>query len=233
MSEELVDRGHSVKIITYPAGDENIKYDRRINILRIRPPFKYSKVETGPTREKPLLDLQLSAKTKKILTENEFDIIHAHHLEGFLSSLLASKTTNTPCIFDAHTDVISELIGHGLFPNNNFLEKICRNVEKKTYSYADGIITVTERLKSYFTKEDIISRKKVYVVPTGINPDNFKDADKIDFQKEFPKENLIIYTGNLDPYQGFENLLKGMKLVVKEIPDATLLVVGRDRKSVV
>lgn len=226
MSEGLLERGHNVEIITYPVGDSSIDYDSRLKIHRIRPPFKYSKTETGPTREKPFLDLQLSIKIKKILAQKEFDIVHCHHLEGFVSSLPASKITDTPCIFDAHTDVMSELIGHGLFPNNAILERTARTMEKKIYSKADGIITVSERLKSYFTKENIMKKEDVHVVSTGIDLENFTAVEEISFQKDFPKENLVIYTGNLDPYQGFENLLKAMKYVVEEISDAILLVVG-------
>jgi glycosyltransferase involved in cell wall biosynthesis len=74
-----------------------------------------------------------------------------------------------------------------------------------------------------------VDEDRVKVVLNGVDADLFKPGDRVAARKELglpPDKPLAIYVGNLKPEKGVIDLGKAWAGVVKQVPEATLLVIG-------
>lgn len=232
MSESLSSRGHQVHVVSYHINDPTIDINEDVNVHRIKPFFSYTKMEPGPSFKKPLLDILLVIKIIKISKKCDIDIIHAHHIEGLVSSIVASKILNIPLVYDAHVHVTNELEILGMVSNKSLSRKIILCFEKLFINKATAIVTVSKELadilESFGYPED-----KMWIIPTGTNLEHFKNEINYEIKNELKKslgisdrEKIIMYTGTLTPYQGLEYLIDSMEILVKKIPSAKLIIVG-------
>ncbi len=232
MSESLSSRGHQVHIVSYHIKDSSIAVNEDVDVHRIKPFFKYTKMEPGPSFKKPLLDILLAIKVIKVSKKYNIDVIHAHHIEGLVSSILASRILNLPLIYDAHVYVTNELEILGVFSNTSLSRKIILWFEKLFVNRASAIVTVSKELadilNSFGYPDD-----KIWIIPTGTNLEHFKNKTNSEcknlIKESFglsDKEKIIMYTGTLTPYQGLEYLINSMEILVKKIPSARLVIVG-------
>ncbi len=231
MAEALADKGYEIHIASYPNKDHTIDVGKNITIHRINPFFRYNKMDPGPSLKKPFLDMFLSIKICTILREHNVDVIHAHHIEGLASSLLASKILKIPVIYDAHTHVTGELEEYGVI-SNTLIKKISNRLESILIKRATAVISVSEELADVLYSFGF-NKDKIWVIPTGTNLEHFQNSKSKSSQKSFKdssglseKNEVIVYAGTLKPYQGLEYLIDAMKIVAQKISTAKLLIVG-------
>lgn len=232
MSESLSSIGHQVQIVSYHIKDSSIAVNEDVNVHRIKPFFKYTKMEPGPSFKKPLLDILLAIKVIKVSKKYNIDVIHAHHIEGLASSILASRILNLPLIYDAHVYVTNELEILGVFSNKSFSRKIILWFEKLFINRASAIVTVSNELADILNSFGF-PEHKTWVIPTGTNLEYFRNEIDSEIKNELKKslglsnrEKIIIYTGTLTPYQGLEFLIDSMEILIKKTPSTRLIIVG-------
>jgi sugar transferase (PEP-CTERM/EpsH1 system associated) len=96
-------------------------------------------------------------------------------------------------------------------------------MERKFLKRAEHVLAVSETDKEFFSR--FIDPAKVFVVPTGVDIDYFRPSA----EPEKPKK--IVFTGSMDWLANEDGILyfaeKVLPLIRKEIPEATLDVVGR------
>lgn len=137
------------------------------------------------------------------------DIIHAHWTFSGLIGVFLKKVHGKPLALTVHGSDINNLPPHGLM--------------KKTSVYvlknADKIVAVSNALKDTVTGFGILS-DKVKVIPNAVELSDFPPGlkERMGFK--------ILFVGRLVPEKGLEYLIKSMEFIVKEIPQATLTVVG-------
>jgi glycosyltransferase involved in cell wall biosynthesis len=168
-------------------------------IHRIPAVLRYQRVSPGPTLRKLLvLDPMVAAKLVRVLDEGSFDVIHGHHYEGLLVGLFAARASGLPVVYDAHTLLQTELPAYPL-----------------------GIPEVL------MVDHGGVPVDRATVVPSGIEPEQFQvPQDRIPLLDSSTKH--LIFTGNLAPYQGVEQLLRSFKLAFEQRPDLRLLIVTED-----
>lgn len=231
MSEALAERGHIVHIATYHLGDDTISVPGALKIHRIDPPFAYRKMEPGPSFKKPLLDMLLAREIVRIIRKQSIDVVHGHHLEGLVSSLPAANIYGVPTLYDAHTDVSDELAEYYKILHTYPIKEILQAIEHQIVGQAEGVITVSEKLKEVLISHGYDSND-IWVVPTGTNTASVRQLaaessltrTDIRLDKDQP---VIVYTGTLTPYQGLEHLLEAMQIVSERHSDCELLLVGK------
>ena len=232
MSESLSSRGHKVHVVSYHIKDPTIDVNEDVNVHRIKPFFSYTKMEPGPSFKKPLLDILLVIKIIKISKKYDIDIIHAHHIEGLVSSIVASKILNIPLVYDAHVHVTNELEILGFISNKSMSKKVILWFEKLFINRATAIVAVSKELadilNSFGYPED-----KIWIIPTGTNLEHFRNEINDEIKSKLKKSlnisdgnKIIMYTGTLTPYQGLEYLIDSMEILIKTIPSAKLIIVG-------
>lgn len=203
------DMGWEVHVASH--GDRQLPYcDFHHEIPISRSPFSKSNIEAYK-------------ELKKVIDDNNFDIIHCHTpMGGMLTRLAANKKNSGSVIYTAH--------GFHFFkgaPALNWI--IYYPIEFLMSKRTDCLITINEEdytfAKKHFKHPQV---KKVDGV--GYNNEKFfpvSKEEKIKIRKEKgydENEKIIIYVAEMN-----ENKNQGMLIkALAKIPDARLLIVGAD-----
>ena len=97
-----------------------------------------------------------------------------------------------------------------------FIEKITLLFYRKL-----PFITVSPSVKEELIKNGV-PQNNIFVIYPGIDVKRYKEISEE--KASFP---LVLYLGRLKKYKGVQNLIQAMKYVIKEKPEAKLLIVGR------
>jgi len=163
-----------------------------------------------------IIDLSLAVKPleiKRLLAQEQFDILHFHSLTPFLpfQILEASKTTN---ILTWH----SVLEGSKTFKYLTVLRRMVNFYLKKKFQ---GLILVSAICKNEV--KGFLGQQRV--IPNGVDLDRFNP--KIDSLTEFKDGNFnILFVGRLEKRKGLIYLLRAFLLLQKKHYNLRLIVVG-------
>jgi len=208
----LEDLGHEVYIFTPDYKNKNIRK------ARVYPCPSFPLFKTGYHYVQVLPEL-----IRKIASE--MDIFHTHH--PFTMGQRAMKLArdhNKPFILTNHTQY-SQYVERFPFGKRlakrvlfRYLRKFC---DKTTLIVAPshGIAKV---IRNYGTKT------KIEVVPNGIEIERFqeKDLPKPKALEKVEKKKTIIFVGRVCYEKNIDFLIKSFQKVVKDHPDARLVIVG-------
>jgi len=224
MAEALVARGHDVHVVTYPLGDETRSVSYKIHrvgrrSIRVDP-------RPGPSLMKLIyLDPLVCLRIRRMLGSGEFDLIHAHHYEGLLASLLARRSSHKiPIVYDAHTLLESELPFYTRWIPRAVLSRFGRMLDLRVPRHADHIIGVTDSMQHWFVTMAGITPDCISVIPNGVEYEHF-DSENSDVVRT-TRAPRIVFAGNLAAYQGVHLLLAAFAHVRAELPDAELFLMG-------
>jgi glycosyltransferase involved in cell wall biosynthesis len=223
LAEALVSRGHEVHVVTYHLG-EPIALSG-VSVHRVPRVPTYRRLEPGPSVQKLLvIDLLLAWKLARILRAHDFDVIHAHHIEGVIAALLARPHGRTPLLFDAHTLVQSELPHYGAALPRLLKRGVGWLFDRTLPLRADYIVAVTEEIRARLVALGA-EPERIAVIANGVECDLFEEARRRD--REGRNERIIVFTGSLAAYQGVEAMLRAFALVHARRPEVRLMIVSR------
>ena len=224
MAEGLVDRGHDVHVVTYHLS-EPIPLAAAVQVHRIRNIPTYRYYNPGPTAQKLLfVDWFLQVALRNVLRTNDIDVIHAHHVEGLLVSLMARRIRpEIPIVFDAHTLLESELpfYAHPLL--RPLLRKMGTLIDRYTSGKADHLITVTEELREQLLSLGVVGSAHSTTIGNGVELDLFIGHHWS--MRSDTKRCTLVFTGNMAPYQGIETLLRAFASIQRSDILVTLRIV--------
>ena len=206
-STALYQAGHDVHLVVYGYGvgapPPGVHVHRCARI-----PFE-RKIAAGPSFAKPFQDLALTATIRRVVREQQIDVVHAHNYEGLLAALAAGVR---PIVYHAHNAMADEL--PHFFPGTRGLGSWA---DKMWPRRADRIIAPHSVLAEYLVACGC-DPARICVIPPPLEVGLFNPRPVGD---ELPP---VLYTGNLDRYQNLQGLLRIMKLVREQIPAARLVV---------
>ena len=216
LAKQMAQRGHEIKVFTTSknADDEIETYDN-IEIYRFGTNFK---LEKG--------SFSINLLKKPILTD--LDIIHNHFTTpiGDIAAFYYLKKKKLPFVVTYH--------GDGQENYGNILRRFIvsfhnRFIIKKLLGKANTIISPSEEYinESRFLRE---FRDKITVIPNGVKVEDLEiniSKEEIRKKLDLPKNaKIILFVGSLIPYKGPEVLVKAMQEVLKNIPQALLIMLG-------
>jgi glycosyltransferase involved in cell wall biosynthesis len=224
MSEALGRRGHNVHVVTYHLGESETS--DQFSVHRIPQIKSYREMSAGPTYRKLfLLDPLLTIKLYQLLRANPIDVIHAHHYEGLMVSLLVTRLTGHPVVYDAHTILESELPSYSLFLPGFVKRRIGRLIDGQFPKRARHCIVVSEGIKKCLVGSYGLRDSEVTEVVNGVESTVFSDLMQVTEPARKCVKRLI-YTGNFANFQGVDLLLKAFKKVVKQHSEVRLDIVS-------
>lgn len=119
------------------------------------------------------------------------------------------------------------------------LRKISQN-EIYCAMKADAIVVVSQITKQYLQDRGI-PEEKIYVIPNGVDMNEFYPFDvSIERKKQlydnpihpYNGDELILgYIGAIQPWQGIISLIQGLHIIVKEFPNLKLVIAGKGKNS--
>ncbi|PYK11930.1 MAG: glycosyltransferase family 1 protein [Verrucomicrobia bacterium] len=226
MSDTLSEMGHTVHIVTYRTGQEDIAI-RHAKIHRTGPFQPEINAKVGPSPEKFREDWALLRLLRRVIQNERIDIIHAHNYEGALIGVAAKWITRRPLLYNAVNLMSDELAGYHFIRPAWLARAIARGLDWFVPIFPDHITAVSPELKQWFVEHGIAERK-IDMVPAGIVPTMFDNVDpeKIRRRHQIKGRAIVMYAGVLNAFQRIDYLLRAFAVVAKQLPDARLVMVS-------
>lgn len=227
----LIETGNKVKIMSFPFGE-----DPKIDGLVYKkiPKIPLTKdIPIGPSAAKIFYDILLLFIAIKEVILHRYDVIHAVEEAGFFIHFLKLFHRGV-FVFDMDS-IISQQLGYsGFFRKKIFLETASW-IEKKSIRRSDFILSVSpditehalkfKKVDRVFQIEDFpITRSDIEIAPSK--------TEELRKKLDLKDGKVILYTGNLEKYQGIELLLKSIPFVIEKIKNIKLVIVGGKREQI-
>ena len=106
-------------------------------------------------------------------------------------------------------------------------------MERIIYKMSDQVVVPSALIRDYVCKNYGLKESSVLVVSNGANPEFSRPMDKIECRDQLgldPKGNYLVFVGSLKQWHGIDRLMPLMPVLVKEIPNLYLLIVGDGEK---
>lgn len=213
--------GHEVHVVTY--GDGSGPLDPSIRVHRIRRLEAIRVERPGPSVGKlAVLDPLLTLRLRGVIRRHAFDVIHAHHYEGLLVAVASGARSSAPVVYDAHTVLESELPAYGAWMRVIPARTLGRFVDRWLPGRARFVVAASDPLRTHLLSSGAVKPDRMAVVGNGVELEHFPVIGT-PVEPE-PDAGVLVYAGNLAPYQGTEHLLEAFRTVLAQRPRARLLV---------
>ncbi len=255
LAKEFIRQGHSVQVLstTQNKSKKNLG-DYRVEFEGVPVKFFYSSYNDRWRAYVSLWNPRAMAEVRKIINEFKPDLVHAHNIHGHISykALSLAKRLVPKVFLTAHdimafypgtfTEFINPkdlscpesfdfrvmplmLIKKFRYRYNPFRNLIIRNCLRKI----NRVVAVSDSLKDALTQNKITN---ISVIKNGIDVSAWQKVSQGDtdlFRQSFGlgKEPVIWFGGRLSGAKGGDIIIQALELVVKKIPEAKLLVVGK------
>lgn len=162
-------------------------------------------------------EIQRTIRDKAI----EVIVLYSVPTNGLQTVYLARKF-GIPVIFRS-IDVLNQLVPYPV------LRPITHLLERKVYSSVDLILTLTPRLSQYVINMGA-SETRVKLLPPGVETGLFHPGvDCTDIRQKWDineQDKVILFIGTLFEFSGLDAFISRFREVIREIPEAKLLIVG-------
>jgi glycosyltransferase involved in cell wall biosynthesis len=160
---------------------------------------------------------------KKIIKEKKIDAIVLYSVPtNGPQTITLSRKLGVPIVFRS-IDVIHMLVTLKL------LRPVVFSIEKWVYRHVDKILTLSPKLSDYVVRMGA-ERNKVELLPFGVDLRKFnpyvEDEELRGKLGIAGHDKVIVYVGTLFEFSGLDLYLKQFPAVLKEFPEAKLVIVG-------
>jgi len=219
LTKGLIERGHDVSVAIRP----------RSPLVK-----KLEGVEFFTVPMRNSFDIFSASRLKKIIRENDFDIVHAHLGRDYPLASLAVRRTKAKLIITRHV----------LFSLNRLHKFILSNVSQ--------VIAVSKAVEKNLLEEKSFPKEKILVVHNGINIERKEGVEKesrgereiedslinISSSFQFPISAspllplfLVGTIGELTPLKGHKEFIRTAALLVKKFDNIHFVIVGKDNSK--
>jgi glycosyltransferase involved in cell wall biosynthesis len=163
------------------------------------------------------------------VSRSKYDLVYARAaLNGFNAYLVASLA-RLPCVIEVNGLMRTEIKVGWLGWWRKAAGYIMSWFEGMSFRRCHHLIAVTPEIKEALIADLGLESGKITVIPNGANIDLFKPMDSKRARKRLglPElSRLIVFVGHLIAWQGVEYLIRSIPRVVRDCPDAMVLIVG-------
>jgi glycosyltransferase involved in cell wall biosynthesis len=219
MLDALVDAGREARLLTYAGGAGAAP--SRFEIVRLPHGFGDRSLRSGPSIAKLAQDVALAREIARARPS----LVIAHHVEAASAALLSGAR---PIVFVAHTALGPEL--------PTYLPRFARalaplasgagaGLDRALARRADAVLAVSPKLAQRIATEAGVDARWLPVpwpVPPPIEARERSDARHA--LGLYPDDEVLLYAGNLDRYQGLGSLLDAHARVAARRPRLRLLI---------
>lgn len=225
--------GHHVDLLVFPTGRDvelrNVKIIRLPNILRVH------QIPAGPSLTKLCMDVLMTLVAFWLCLFRKYDVIHGIEEGGFLAVIL-SRLFGKASIFDMDSCISDQLKYSGFITNPRLLRHI-RHLEGLAIRHSSVVVTVcsalSEKARCLAPKANIV---QIEDIPSpGIKKFDRQMVETLIHTYRLRHDRRVVYTGNLERYQGIDLLLAAWKVFMSEKKNGKpykLVIVGGPTEKV-
>ena len=222
IAKEMVQNGHKVWVITNNIKGETYQESKNLKIIPVSPTIQYKGGLPPLFSDNIRYVINTFQKGRDIIKNQKMDIIHSNNFSPALAGSLLSTFTKTPHITTIHDifSIYDKDFWRKWTEQSNVSStnaKLVPFFEKLMMRFKfDCIHTVSNATKNDIQK--IGTTKPIHVISNCI-----QDEEVINVSQ---KEKQFVYLGRLVFYKNVEVILKSFKIVIKQFPDAKLIIAG-------
>lgn len=214
--EGLISLGHNVFIFAQSTSD----YEDTEPFI-----FRYPTLDLPLPGEFPLT-IPFSSFISNVLPILKLDVIHSHHpfLVGQAAASQA-KDLDLPLVFTYHTRYRE--YSHYIALNQDLVKDVIDRWLGDYMQQCHHIVAPSESIRGMLA-EDYGITNQVTIIPTGIDPEPFLNADGEPVRRErgWQDNKVLISVGRLAPEKNWGTLLEAAALVIKQDPQVKLVLIG-------
>lgn len=160
-------------------------------------------------------------------TINNFDFVFIHDFFTYQSRKTATlcKARNIPYSVTPHG-----VLGPTHVQFKKLIKKLFLLTNKHILANTDYAIALTKYEQKVL--EHYLAKEKIKIIPNGVNLSNYSNLNSLrgNLRKKLQLEDkkIILFVGRLQEIKGLDVLAHAFKLILKEVNDACLLIVGPD-----
>lgn len=216
----LADAGREARLLTYAHGAESAP-EPRFEVVRLARAYGDGSLRSGPSLAKLAQDAALA----RAIAAQRAELVVAHHVEAASAALLARAR---PLVFVAHTALGPELptylpaLARSLAPVAKLAgDELDRTLARR----ADAVLAVSPKLAERLSRASGVEVRWLpvpWTVPPPIEP--HERAEARHSLALYDDDEVLLYAGNLDRYQGLEALFEAYVSASRKRPTLRLLV---------
>ena len=187
-----------------------------------------------PARPSPLREWQeiraLSARLDALVTAWKPDQLHVHSpVLNALAALGVAKRRGVPLVYEIRAFWEDAAVGNGTGSEGSARYRLIRMLETRAARQADAVAVICEGLR-----KDLVARgieaDKIIVAPNGVDMTLFGNplAPDRDIARKLglAGADVVGFIGSFYDYEGLDDLIAAMPLLIAKRPKAQLLLVG-------
>ncbi|HSC27571.1 MAG TPA: glycosyltransferase family 4 protein [Vicinamibacterales bacterium] len=214
--EVLGAEGHDIDVLAFHEG-EDIPLPR-CRIHRIPRPPGVGNIRPGFSPGKLLCDAFLLVSAIRLLRAGRYDLVHAVE-ESVLIAAALRPFLGVPYVYDMDSSLPEQMTDR--YPLLRPLGPALRLAERTAIRGSAGILAVCRAVEE-------IAERHARGQPVARVEDTTLLVDRADdpIARIPPGGPVVMYVGNLEPYQGLDLLLRSGTSASRLIPDLRLVIVG-------
>ncbi|WP_256872691.1 glycosyltransferase [Candidatus Entotheonella palauensis] len=227
--QALSERGAHVDLVTYHEGRD--MHHERVTVHRIPRLPGIRNVRPGFSLKKLLCDAALALTALRMACRKRYDVVHAVEESVFIA-LLFKWLFRSPYVYDMDSSLVQQMI-----EQKPFLRAVTGPLqfwEKLAVRHAHAVVPVCEALKetiATYKPNKVVVVQDVSLLPdtAAASPEALSGALKARLGLNGA---LVMYVGNLEPYQGIGLLLDSFALVRQQSDQAHLVIIGGEQADI-
>jgi glycosyltransferase involved in cell wall biosynthesis len=154
-----------------------------------------------------------------------YDIVVAHDWLSAIAGITIKKEMDLPLVFHVHSTETGRTLGNG--------SSVVSNIESRAGNMADTVITVSNAMKNELLQLGF-PNEKIQVCYNGVDPEKYRMSQVSEEKVKEVRERyglkdddlMVLFIGRLVYVKGVDKLLTAIPRVLKEVPNAKLVIVG-------
>jgi glycosyltransferase involved in cell wall biosynthesis len=213
----LTAEGHEVDVLTFPEGEDPDLPNCRVH--RISAPAWTRGVRPGFSLKKLACDASMLARVLRMARRGRYDVVHAVEESAFMA-LLAKRIFGVPYVYDMDSGLAQQMVDR--FPALavvRFLLDACERLAvRASCGTLAGCHALVAQARAWHPGGLVAPLEDVSLMGSG-------DVEAPDLiPEDWRNDPIVLYVGNLAPYQGVDLLLAGFARTLPEVPRARLVI---------
>ncbi|MCB2088062.1 MAG: glycosyltransferase, exosortase A system-associated [Sphingomonadaceae bacterium] len=186
---------------------------------------------SGPAGMREMREIALfAAGIERVIEEWKPDVLHAHSpaLCG-MAALRVARRHNIPLVYEIRAFWEDAAVGNGTGREGSLKYRMTRALENHVVANADAVFTICHGLR-----DDLIARGypagKIGISPNGVDLSLFGTPPERDNalaqELGISSEPVIGFIGSFYDYEGLDDLIAAMPMLLEREPGARLLLTG-------